>query len=121
MIFLVIVIPHADEADRVDENRRLAGRQWLADQESLGVITEHPRAFRATGGFMLVDAPDRAALAAWLAPYPLRATIDIEVYEDVVDLDEGFDVLKAAIAARPTFADVMAGHGVESLPRRNLP
>ena len=53
MIFLVIVIPHPDEADRIDEATRLAGRRWLAEQEDLGVIVEHPRAFRATGGFML--------------------------------------------------------------------
>jgi len=100
MIFLIIVIPHPDEADRVDDATVAAGRRWLADQQAAGIIIEDPRAFRKTGGFMLVDAADEAALDAWLAPYPLRDTIDTVVYPDVVDLDDGFAVLHANVAAR---------------------
>ena len=127
MIFLVVVIPHPDEADRVDSATVAAGRQWLDDEETLGVIVEHPRAFRKTGGYMLVEAADQDALRAWLAPYPLLDTIEALIFEDVVDLDEGFDVLKAAVAEReqrpaePTFAGLMDKFAVEQLRRKVRP
>ena len=125
MIFLVVVIPHPDEADRVDADTVAAARQWLADEETLGVIT-FIRSFRKTGGFMLVEAADQDALRAWLAPYPLLDTIEALIFEDVVDLDEGFDVLKAAVAEReqraePTFADLMDKFAVEQLRRKVQP
>ena len=126
MIFLVVVIPHPDEADRVDSATVAAGRRWLDEQQDLGIITEDPRAFRKTGGFMLVEAKDEEALRAWLAPYPLLDTINALIFEDVVDLDDGFDVLKAAVAEReqrpkPTFADLMDKFNVEQLRRRVQP
>jgi hypothetical protein len=125
VIFLVVVIPHPDEADLVDSATVAAAREWLAYEETLGVIT-YIRAFRKTGGFMLVEAKDEEALRAWLAPYPLLDTIKALIFEDVVDLDDGFAVLEAAVAEReqrpkPTFADLMDKFNVEQLRRRVQP
>jgi hypothetical protein len=95
VIFLVVVEAHPDEPERTTDDQLEAGRQWLADREAEGVITEHPRAFRKTGGFMLMRAESREALLKLLSEnYPLYATTDYHIWEDVIDLDEGFDIFR---------------------------
>jgi hypothetical protein len=104
MPFHVHVEAHPDEASRVTSEQVLAGRAWLRRHVDAGTITATgawteddgtPR----TGGFMLVDVPDRPALDAFMADYPLLDTIDA-VGRRYGELDPGFAVLLADVDAR---------------------
>jgi len=97
MRFLVLVTPVPDEAQVVTRAEALAGLHWLQQKIADGTLAA-AEAYPQTGGYMIMTAASRAALAAALADYPLRRTIETDVRE-LVSLDEGFGVLLNAVDA----------------------
>lgn len=95
MRFHVLVTPVADEAARVTREQALSGLQWLRTKRAAGVLTA-AEAWPQTGGYMIAEVPDRAALGALLATYPLIDTINVDIHE-AIPLDAGFGVLLTMI------------------------
>lgn len=100
--FFVLVRPVADEADRTTADQADAAYAWLTDRETDGRFAE-VHCFRRTGGYVLLDldtTQDEAAkwVEEMFADYPLRATIEMTVDEEV-PLATGFATLRANQAA----------------------
>jgi muconolactone delta-isomerase len=101
MRFHVTVTPDADEPERLTPRDVADGVGWLRGHEADGTLTaveewEQPDG-TVTGGYMIADVPDRAALDDLLATYPLRHTVTMEVHR-LAARNEGFDALAVKVA-----------------------
>lgn len=111
-LWLVLVEPDPDEAERVTHAQIDEGLAWLergieegylADANSYANEDGTPR----TGGYMIVVAEDRPALVRQLSTYPLLETIrrNLDIRPLNARLPDGFAVLHAqrivAEAAQP--------------------
>lgn len=106
-LWLILVDPHPDEAERISIELADAGEEWLKRGIAEGYLTDANSYANAdgtprTGGYMIAVAEDWDALGALLATYPLRSTISLDVRPLNARLGVGFDVLRAAVAASPS-------------------
>lgn len=109
---MVLVYPHPDEAERTSPERVRDGLTWLHHHADRGTLTaveaweekkDGVPTGVITGGYMIVEVPDRAALDALLGTYPMLPTIDVDVRR-LHDLDGGFAGLADRTRAAATRA-----------------
>lgn len=106
-LWLILVTPHADEAERVIPEQVEAGLAWLEGGIRDGYLTDansyaHEDGTPKTGGYMIAVAEDRGALARLLETYPLRDTIHLDIRPLNGQLGDGFAVLRTAVAEHIT-------------------
>ena len=102
MRFHVTVTPDPDEPERLTPQDVVWGLAWLREHEERGILTaveewEQPDS-TITGGYMIAEVEDRAALDALLATYPLRFTVTMQVHR-LARRGEGFENLAARVRA----------------------
>jgi hypothetical protein len=99
--FHIVVTPAPDEAERVVSQQVDAGLDWLYAH----TVVFEP--FPETGGYMIIETDSRASLDAMLREYPLNDTVSYEIRE-LVSVEVGFGVLRAAIVAHASRAEALA-------------
>jgi hypothetical protein len=102
MRFHIAVTPDEDEETRQTSQNVADGVAWLRQREADGVFEaveewEQPSGL-ITGGYVIGTYPDRAALDADWATYPLRDTVTLDVHM-LAPRNVGFDGLADRVAA----------------------
>jgi hypothetical protein len=104
-LFHIAVTPIPDEPLVTSREQALAGLEWLNRKLAGGQLVR-AKPFPQTGGYMIADIPigdpvrARQALDALLGTYPLKDTVGLVINIELETLEEGFEVLLAAIDAR---------------------